>query len=70
MLFTYKGYDSNSVKCDGSIEASSLEDASKKLQSQKIIYNSLKAKGSLGFKLDFLTKKSFLLSSSREYQKT
>ncbi|CAA6805255.1 MAG: Type IV pilus assembly protein PilC [uncultured Campylobacterales bacterium] len=57
MLFSYKGYDANFTKCKGDIEAGSYEDAGIKLKAQNIIYNSLKEKGSFGFKLDFLTKK-------------
>lgn len=54
MLYSYRGYDANMLKCKGNIEASSLDDAKSKLQTQNIIFNSLKQKGDFGLKLDFL----------------
>ena len=64
MIFIYKGIDANGKKIKEKIEASSLEEAKRKLSSRNIIYNVLKEDVGLNFK-NFSLKKQYQIDSKK-----
>ncbi len=64
MIFIYKGIDANGKKIKEKIEASSWDEAKKKLSSRGIIYNVLKEDVGLNFK-NFSLKKQYQIDSKK-----
>ncbi len=64
MIFIYKGIDKNGKKIKEKIEASSLEEAKKKLSSKGVIYNVLKEDSGLNFK-NFSLKREYKIDAKK-----
>ncbi len=64
MIFIYKGIDKNGKKIKEKIEASSIEEAKKKLSSKGVIYNVLKEDSGLNFK-NFSLKREYKIDAKK-----